>query len=115
MICEFFLFNFSYVTKSLPKRSKKHPEVFRYDEWMKVIGNIDPFYRPIAEAMIMTGMIGSEVAGLRKKDILDDHLIIQNSIVRNHEKTDLKPNIDQENYTSQKRYIKILIRLVIGQ
>lgn len=91
---------FSYVKKSLPKRSKNHPEVFRFDEWMKVVETINPFYRPIAEAMIMTGMIGSEIAGLRKQDILDDHIIIQNSIVRNHEKTDLKTE-----YRSRKLFI----------
>jgi integrase len=81
---------FTYVKKCLPKRSKKHPEVFRFDEWMQVIQNIDPFYRPIAETMIMTGMIGSEIAGLRRKDILGDHISIRNSIVRKHEKSNLK-------------------------
>ena len=91
---------FSYVKKSLPKRSKKHPEVFRFDEWMKVVETIDPFYRPVAEVMIMTGMIGSEVAGLRKHDILGDYMLIQNSIVRNHEKTDLKTE-----YRSRKLFI----------
>ena len=81
---------FTYVKKHLPKRSKKHPEVFRYDEWVKIIGNFDPFYRPIAETMIMTGMIGSEIAGLRKEDIQGDQILIQNSIVRKHEKPNLK-------------------------
>jgi integrase len=81
---------FAHVKKHLPKRSKKHPEVFRFDEWIKVIENFDPYYRPVAETMIMTGMIGSEIAGLRKKDIRDEHIVIQNSIVRKHEKSDLK-------------------------
>jgi len=81
---------FAYVKKHLPKRSKKHPEVFRFDEWIKVIENIDSFYRPVAETMIMTGMIGSEIAGLRKEDIQKDHIVIQNSIVRKLEKSDLK-------------------------
>ena len=40
--------------------------------------------------MIMTGMIGSEIAGLRKSDIKGDHIIVQNSIVRKHEKSKLK-------------------------
>ena len=81
---------FAYLKKSLPKRSKKHPTVFRFDEWMQVVENIDPFYIPVAETMIMTGMIGSEIAGLRKMDIVGDHIVIQNSIVGKHEKTDLK-------------------------
>lgn len=38
----------------------------------------------------MTGMIGSEIAGLRKRDIQEDHIIIQNSIVRKCEKDQLK-------------------------
>ena len=80
----------AYVKKSLPKRSKKHPVVFRFDEWKQIVENIEPYYRPVAESMIMTGMIGSEIAGLRKRDILDHHIVIQNSIVRKHEKADLK-------------------------
>jgi integrase len=40
--------------------------------------------------MIMTGMIGSEIAGLRKENIQEDHIIVQNSIVRKLEKSDLK-------------------------
>ena len=81
---------FTYLKKHLPKRSKKQAAVFRYHEWLKILGNFDPFYHPIAETMIMTGMIGSEIAGLRKKDIQKDLLVIQNSIVRRHEKSDLK-------------------------
>jgi len=81
---------FVYVRKHLPKRTKNHPEVFRFDEWMNVIRSIDPFYRPIAETMIMTGMIGSEIAGLRRGDIQGETLVIQNSVVREHEKADLK-------------------------
>jgi integrase len=81
---------FAYLKKYLPARSKKHPEVFRFDEWVQVLDQIDPFYRPVGEAMIMTGMIGSEIAGLRKEDIHQDHIVIQNSIVRKFEKSDLK-------------------------
>ncbi len=81
---------FAYLKKYLPGRSEKKPEVFRFDEWIKIIEYIDPFYRPVAETMILTGMIGSEIAGLRKEDIQEDHIDIQNSIVRNYEKSDLK-------------------------
>jgi len=81
---------FAYLKKYLPKRSKKHPEVFRFDQWLLIVENMDPFYRPIAETMIMTGMIGSEIAGLRNMDIMGDDIVIQNSIVRKHEKTELK-------------------------
>jgi integrase len=60
---------FAYIAKFLPRRTRNHPEVFRFDEWIRIIESMDPFCRPIAETMIMTGMIGSEIAGPRKSDI----------------------------------------------
>lgn len=38
----------------------------------------------------MTGMIGSEIAGLRKEYIQSYHIVIKNAIVRKHEKYHLK-------------------------
>lgn len=81
---------FAYVRKYIPKRSKNHPAVFRFDEWMNIINNMDPYYRLVAEVMVMTGMIGSEIAGLRKEDIQGDKIVVQNSIVRKREKPNLK-------------------------
>jgi len=84
---------FKYLKKNkeiLRKRPKRKPQVFRYEEWERIIKNIDPYYRPVAETMIMTGMIGSELAGLRKDDIQGNQILIRNSIVRKHEKSELK-------------------------
>ena len=81
---------FRFLSKNMPKASQNTPIVYRFDEWMRVIDAIDPFYRNVAETMIMTGMIGSEVAGLRKQDILADSIQIKNSIVRKLEKDQLK-------------------------
>jgi integrase len=81
---------FRFSTRNVPKGSKKHPEVFRFEEWMLLLEHIDPFYRNIAEIMVMTGLIGSEIAGLRRQDIQPNCIHIQNSIVRGHEKGDLK-------------------------
>lgn len=81
---------FRFVAKHMPKESKKHPEVFRFEDWHRILESIDPFFRPIAEIMVMTGMIGSEIAGLRKKDIQEGHILIRNSIVRKVEKQELK-------------------------
>lgn len=86
-------FNFvkRFLKRNLKERPKKNdPKVFRFDEWIHVIENINPYYRIIAEVMLMTGMIGSEIAGLKKEAIQEDHIIINNSIVRNHEKANLK-------------------------
>ena len=44
----------------MPKSRKNPPVVFRFGEWEEVLRVIDPFYRDVAEVMIMTGMIGSE-------------------------------------------------------
>ena len=86
---------FAYLKKQpeLPtrkKRTKQRYDVFRFDDWMAMLENLHPYYRPVAEVMIMTGMIGSEIAGLRKIDIMEDKIWIRNSIVRNHEKQELK-------------------------
>ncbi len=72
------------------KRTKQRYDVFRFHDWMAIMDNLYPYYRPVAEVMIMTGMIGSEIAGLRKMDIMEDKIWIRNSIVRNHEKQELK-------------------------
>jgi integrase len=84
---------FRFLGKHMPKGSSKHPEVFRFDELMQLLSQMDPFYKGITEIMVMTGMIGSEIAGLRKEDIEGDFLHIRNSIVRKHEKTDLKTDL----------------------
>jgi integrase len=81
---------FRFLRKHLPDAAQSEPDVFRFHEWIKLVEAIDPHYRPIAEIMIMTGMIGSEIAGLRKEDIRDGYIHIQNSIVRKCEKSNLK-------------------------
>ena len=93
-------FNFvkRFLKRNLKERPKKNdPKVFRFDEWIQVIENINPYYRIIAEVMLMTGMIGSEIAGLKKEAIKEDHIIINNSIVRNHEKANLKTEYRKRN------------------
>ncbi len=88
--------------KHLTKRKIQKPKVWRFDEWMTVLECMDPFFRPIAEIMVMTGMIGSEIAGLRMKDIAEDEIRIRNSIVRNHEKTELKTQYRERELTLTK-------------
>ena len=86
---------FSYIKRFLSKELKSRPQkpdpkVFRFDEWQKIIDCIHPHHRAVAEFMIMTGTIGSEIAGLKKSAIKSDRICIENSIVRNHEKEQLK-------------------------
>jgi len=76
--------------KHLPDTEEKAREVFRYDDWQLLLKHMDPWYLPIVEFMILTGTISSEIAGLRKSDIKDNHIQIQNTIVRNREKQKTK-------------------------
>lgn len=72
--------------KHLPDTEEKEREVFRFDDWQHLLQHMDPWYVPISEFMILTGTISSEIAGLRKSDIRDTYILIQNTIVRNVEK-----------------------------
>jgi len=81
---------FRFLSKYLPKQIRRPFEVFRFDESMRIVENFDSAYRNIAEIMMMTGMIASGIAGLRKEDIRDNKIHIVNSISRKREKSDLK-------------------------
>lgn len=92
--CEEFRWNlpdpFRNTRKHMPDTEEKEREVFRYDDWQLLLKHMEPWYIPIAEFMILTGTISSEIAGLRKSDIKDNHILIQNTIVRNREKQKTK-------------------------
>ncbi|HOI96574.1 MAG TPA: tyrosine-type recombinase/integrase [Syntrophobacter fumaroxidans] len=70
----------------MPKKVKNPPVIFRFEEWMRAMENIELFYRDVAEVMIMTGMIGSEIAGLKNEHIHGGSIYIQDSIVRGVER-----------------------------
>ncbi len=74
----------------IPPREKNPPDVFRFEEWERLVDALDPFYRPIAEVMVMTGMIASELAGFRKTDIEGDVMRVRRSVVAGVEKQELK-------------------------
>jgi len=76
---------FTTINKHLPKVPPKRREGFRFDEWQAFLGHIDPWYQPIVELMILTGMINSEIAGLRHCDIQAGYIHIQNTIVRDRQ------------------------------
>lgn len=78
---------FTGIKKHLPNTLAKRREGFRFNEWIEFLNHIDPWYQPIAELMVLTGMINSEVAGLRKTDITTGHIKVQNTIVRGRAST----------------------------
>ncbi|QEM68923.1 tyrosine-type recombinase/integrase [Geobacter sp. FeAm09] len=81
---------FETIHKKLPDVEKEAPVVFRFDEWQAIMEQVDPYYKPLVDIMVMTGMIGSELAGLRKSDVGANHINIQNAIVLTVEKKKLK-------------------------
>jgi integrase len=73
----------------IPRKRGTSPEAFRPGEYFALLDALEPFYRPHAEIMVLTGMIASEIAGFRRIDDLRDLLIVQNSIVRGDAQTPL--------------------------
>jgi integrase len=76
---------FSNLRKHLPKAPAKRREGFRFDEWLDFLKHVNPWYQPVAELMMLTGMINSEIAGLRVSDIKPDYILVQHTIVRGKE------------------------------
>jgi integrase len=69
---------------------KKEREIFLHSEWRRFLDNMNPHYHPVTEILLMTGMIASEIRGLRKTDISENYLQVRNSIVKGVEKDKLK-------------------------
>lgn len=76
---------FPNLKKHLPKAPAKRREGFRFDEWQRFLAEIDPWYQPVMELMILTGMINSEIAGLKRENILPEHILVKDTIVRGRE------------------------------
>lgn len=81
---------FDNLRKRLPKTEKKEHTVIRFADWLTFLDNLEEHYRPTAELMILTGMIPSELGGLRKDDIEGEYLNVRNSYVLGEEKKSLK-------------------------
>ncbi|WP_052263395.1 tyrosine-type recombinase/integrase [Geobacter pickeringii] len=81
--------------KHLPKKRKKVVEVFRFHEWGAIIEAMELYYRPVAKLMVLTGMIASELAALKKTHIRDGFLYVEQSIVRGEESDSLKTEYRQ--------------------
>lgn len=99
---------FRFASRHIPRKRKKQPQVFRFEEWTRLMENMDPYYRPIAEFMVLTGLIASEVAGLRREDIEGDKLLVRNSIVDGREKSTLKNVYRERSIPIGKRLREIL-------
>ena len=76
---------FPNLKKHLPKAPPKRREGFRFDEWQEFSKHIDPWYLPVVELMLLTGMINSEIAGLQQGDVHPEYIQVQHTIVRGRE------------------------------
>ncbi|GFO61669.1 integrative genetic element Gsu21, integrase [Geomonas silvestris] len=81
---------FDNLKKRLSKTEKKEHVVIRFGEWLRFLDHLEEYYRPIAEFMILTGMIPSEMGGLRKEDISGDYVNVSSSFVLGQDKKSLK-------------------------
>lgn len=81
---------FRNLNRHIPKNPPKGREIFRFDEWLLILGAIPPWHRPMLEIMMLTGMIHSEISGLLRSHINQDHIMVQRSIVRGVESSTLK-------------------------
>ncbi|TSK08439.1 MAG: DUF3596 domain-containing protein [Geobacter sp.] len=81
---------FDNLKKRLPKTEKKEHVVIRFDEWLRFLDQLPSFYQPVAEFMILTGMIPSEMGGLKKEDIDGDYINVKSSFVLGQDKQSLK-------------------------
>ncbi|WP_026843307.1 Arm DNA-binding domain-containing protein [Citrifermentans bremense] len=81
---------FDNLKKKLPKTEKKEHTVIRLHDWLKFLDNLEDHYLPIAEMMILTGMIPSELGGLKRDDIEGDYINVRSSYVLGEEKKSLK-------------------------
>lgn len=78
------------IHKKLPKTEKKERLALRFHEWELFLENLEEHYRPIAELMILTGMIVSELSALTKDSIQGEYLKLTSSYVLKEEKTRMK-------------------------
>lgn len=81
---------FDGIHKKLPKEEKKERLALRFHDWQMFLENLEEHYRPIAELMILTGMIVSEMAALTKENIQGDYLKLTSSYVLRQDKKGLK-------------------------
>lgn len=80
---QWMIFNpFDGINDSIPKTPPKKREGFRFDDAMLILKYMDPWYRPIAELMLLTGMINSELAGLKKSHIRKGNIHVRETVVR---------------------------------
>lgn len=78
------------IHKKMPKTEKKERLALRFNDWSLFLENLEEYYRPIAELMMLTGMIVSEMSALTKDSIQGEYLKLTSSYVLKEEKSSMK-------------------------
>ncbi|MCM0082972.1 tyrosine-type recombinase/integrase [Geomonas sp. Red32] len=68
------------------QEEKAEREIFLFGEWQAFLACMEPFYLPLTEIQSLTGLIASELLGLRKADVTEKFLYVRSSISRGVEK-----------------------------
>jgi integrase len=76
--------------KHLPRKKKRVVEVFRFAEWLSVMGAIEEHYKPVTKLMVLTGLMASEIAGIKPDCIRNGYLHVECSVVKGRESAELK-------------------------
>ncbi len=76
--------------KNLPKTRPKRYEVYFYDEVERILECMDPHYSLITKFFLLTGLMSSELAGIKKDAIYEDHISIRYKVTRKTEGNVLK-------------------------
>ncbi|QEM68914.1 tyrosine-type recombinase/integrase [Geobacter sp. FeAm09] len=81
---------FRNINRHMPKTPPQVRDIFLFDEWLHIVAALPEWHRPMIEFMMLTGMIHSEISGLLRSHIRADHIMVQQSIVRDIESPTLK-------------------------
>ncbi|MBI5655830.1 MAG: hypothetical protein HZC44_02965, partial [Geobacter sp.] len=71
---------------NVPEKVVGARDPLRFDEFMAYLEHIDPWYLPVAELWMLTGLIPSEMAGITPFHVKDGYLYIRRSISRGVER-----------------------------
>jgi integrase len=100
----------------IPRKRGTSPEAFRPGEYFALLEALEPYYRPHAEMLVLTGMISSEIAGFRRADDEGDRLVVQNSIVRGDDRTPLvEKSTLKTDYRRREIPVSAAVRRVVDQ
>lgn len=92
----------------LPEKKKQLFVVLRFAEWEAILEAMDPYYRPVTKLMMLTGLIASEIAALKRSHIRDGYLYIEEAVVREIEKDEPKNDYRRRRYKITKAIAEVL-------